>query len=503
MLHFWAFIIPLISLFLQSYPRFFNKYFGVDVWTRLLEIEHVKKAGHTIPGKIKKGFIIDGYFDYPIFFPWLFSFFSKKFLLTLQGFVSPFFDCLQNLVLYFIAYSITQNITIALLSQLIYTLIPIIPIENSYLTPRSLGYFVFTLSFYPLMMFSITNEPLYLILGFIFSVLLFLTHRFALQSLLFISLFFTFVDRSPTYLLSFFIAGGVAILLTGGYYLRIAKGHLYNIYFWVKNYEYRFAHQIYGNVKQKKQDWVSKIYPLLSTLSPILIIATNSWILSGFIYLFIYRNKFPEFPHTIILYKMSIWILFFYVIGAIILKVKRLIPIGEGQRYLEMASVPASLLSAILFYYAYQEWGLPVLIGFILMLTGNLSLILTLQIKGIIKDKNRSLTKELTEMYRYINKLPGRPRLLCIPHQITTMTVYNTKADVFVNADNPGLMKIQDVYPILKKSVQNLQKEYNLDYILFRESFANLKDIKLQKAIIEHRVGDIVLVKLKKHANET
>jgi hypothetical protein len=323
MFHFWALFIPLISLFLQSYPRFFNKYFGVDVWTRLLEIEHVKKSGHKIPGKITKGFIIDGYFDYPIFFPWIFSFFPKKLLLKYQGFVSPFFDVLQNIVLYFIAYSVTHNITISLLSQLIYTVIPIIPIENSYLTPRSLGYFIFTLSFYPIMMYHITHEVFYIIIGFIFSVLLFLTHRFALQSLLFISLFFTFVDHSSLYLLSFLLACITALLLTGGYYLRIVKGHLYNIYFWVKNYEFRFAHQIYGNVKPKKQDWVSKIYPLLSALSPILIIGTNSWILSAFIYLYIYLNNIKGFPKNIILYKMSLWIIFFYVIGSIILKIKK------------------------------------------------------------------------------------------------------------------------------------------------------------------------------------
>jgi hypothetical protein len=83
------------------------------------------------------------------------------------------------------------------------------------------------------------------------------------------------------------------------------------------------------------------------------------------------------------------------------------------------------------------------------------------------------------------------------------MTVYNTKADVLVNADNPGLMKIQNVYPILKKSIYTLQKEYNLNYVLFRESFANLKDVKLQKAAIEHKVGDIILIRLKKNASET
>lgn len=492
-----AFIFPILSFFLQSYPRFFNKYFGVDVWTRLLEIEHIKKSHHRIPKKISKGFIIEGNFDYPILFPWMFSFFPKKTLLNIQGYVSPFFDAIQNLLLFFITYSLTGNITISLLSQLIYSLILIIPIENSYLTPRSLGYLVFTLAFYPLFMFTITNEVLYLLLGLIFSTILFLTHRFALQSLLFICIFFTFFDKSFVYLTVFVISFIFATILTNGYYLRVAKGHLYNIYFWIKNYKYRFAHQIYKNVKPKKQDWVSKIYPLLSALSPILIILTNTWIIAGFVYFYIYINKFTQFPIEIVYYKMSIWIIFFYVIGAIILKIKRLIPIGEGQRYLEMASVPASVLSAIITYYAYQQWPIETLVLFSVLITCNLSMILILQIKGIIKDKNRSLTTELINMYKYINKLPGRPRILCIPHQITTMTVYNTKADIFVNADNPGLMKIQEVYPILKKSIKFLKTKYNLDYLLLRESFAPLKDIKLQKVKIKHKVGDILLIDLK------
>jgi hypothetical protein len=502
MVYFLSLCIPLLSFILQTYPRFFNKYFGVDVWTRLLEIDQVKKAKHRIPRKITKGFIIEGNFDYPIFFPWIFSFFPKKLLFKYQGFVSPFFDVLQNVILYFIAYSLTQNVAIALLSQLIYSLIPILPIENSYLTPRSLGYLFFTLSFYPIMLFHTNHDFRYLVCGFLFSVLLFLTHRFALQSLLFISLFFTFVDNSFLYLLSFVIAGITAVLLTGGYYLRVAKGHLYNIYFWVKNYQFRFAHQIYGNIKPKKQDWVTKIYPLLSTLSPILIIATNSSILSAFVYFYMYYSRFPNFPKNIIFLKFSIWIIFFYVIGSIILRVKRLIPIGEGQRYLEMASVPSSILSAVLFYYSFQKWKTIAVIFFVFFALGNLSIIILLQIKGVIKDKNRSLTKDLLYMYRYINRLPGRIRILCIPHQITTMTVYNTKADVFVNADNPGLMKIQDVYPVLKKSISSLQKEYNLDYILFRESFAKLHDVKLQKSAIQYRVGDIVLIRLKKRTSE-
>ena len=98
--------------------------------------------------------------------------------------------------------------------------------------------------------------------------------------------------------------------------------------------------------------------------------------------------------------------------------------------------------------------------------------------------------------FKFINKLPGTPRIMCIPHQITTMTVYNTRADVLVNADNPGLMKLTDFYPVLKMPVVELARKYNLDYLLLRETFAKTEDLKIKKPNIIYRSGDILILKL-------
>ncbi len=489
-------IIPFISIFLQSYPRFFNKYFGVDVWTRLLEIDHVKRAHHKIPKKIKKGFIIDGLFDYPIIFPWMFSFFPKKFLLNIQGFVSPFFDSLQNILVFYITFSLTNSLPASLLAQIMYALIPIIPIENSYLTPRSLGYLNFTLAFYPLLLFHINNNIFLLIISLFFTCTLFLTHRFALQSFIFISLFFSIVDHSFVYLLNLILSFIIVVTLTKGFYLRVAKGHFYNIYFWVVNYKFRFAHQIYGLKSTKKMDWVGKAYSLLSLFSPIFLFAVNIWAFSAILYLVFYLKKFPDFPINIIYFKMGLWIIFFYIFGSIVLKIKRLIPIGEGQRYMEMASVPSVVLSSIIFFYFFDKFGIIAIAVLIFLMLSNLLFILFVQIKGIIADKNRSLTYDLKQTYRFINSLKGGPRIICIPHQITTMTVYNTKADILVNADNPGLMQIMEIYPILKKPISYFQKKYSLGYLLLRESFVKLEDLHIKNPKIIFKSGDILLIKL-------
>jgi hypothetical protein len=489
-------VIPLLNFILQSYPRLFNKFFGVDVWTRLLEIDQIKKAGHKIPNKITKGFIIQGYFDYPPVFPFIFSFFSKKFLLTYQGFVSPFFDALQNIFVFVICYQLTNNVAISLVAQAIYSLTPIIPIENSYLTPRSLGYFMFTLAFYPILLFHVNHQPSTLFLSFLFTTILFLTHRFALQSFIFISLFFTFFDQSWIYLFNLISGFVSAVILTKGYYLRVAKGHWSNIYFWILQSKYRFAHQIYGLQTTKKLDWVGKVYSLLSTFSPIFLFGLNVWILSGFIYFYLVVFQHINIINNPMFFKMSVWILFFYLFGAIVLKVRKLLPIGEGQRYLEMATVPGAILSSVLFFYFYEQFGIISFAVLAIMLTGNLGLIVLIQIKGIIKDKNRSLTDDIKKAYAYINKLSGTPRIICIPHQNTTMTIYHTKADVLVNADNEQLMTMFDFYPVLKKPLSEIKNKYHLDYLLMRETFVKLQDLKLKKPNVVFKSGDILLIKL-------
>jgi hypothetical protein len=283
--------------------------------------------------------------------------------------------------------------------------------------------------------------------------------------------------------------------LTKGYYLRVAKGHLFNIYFWVLNYKYRFAHQVYGLKSEKKLDWVGRIYRLLAMLPPFFLSFVDFWSLSGFVYLYLIHTNI--IGRNEVFFKMSLWIVFLYIISSLVLKIKLLIPIGEGQRYLEFATVPSSILSSVLFSFSYAKFGTISLFVFCLVLAINLSLILYVQIKGIIMDRNRTLTKDIKKVFSFINKLPGTPRIMCIPHQITTMVVYHTKAEILVNADNPGLIKIMDFYPILKKPISKFAKEYNLDYLLINESYAYLNELRLGAKKIVYRSGNIVLLAIK------
>lgn len=489
-----ALLFPIISYFLQVFPRFFNKYFGVDVWTLLIEAKLVRKNKHRIPkGKISEGFIFEGYFDYPPIFLIMLSFFSPKMLFKLQGFIAPFFDALQNIVVFFIAYSLTQDLRIALLAQAIYTFTPVSALENSALTPRSFGYMLFTLAFYFLVLYRNADptSQVYLLVGFIFTTIVLLSHKFATQSLFFISIIFCAIERTPFYLLNFVIAAITATIISKGYYLKVLKSHLNIMHFWFRNYRGRYMHQVYGDKARKmKPDFVSYLFKILYRVAPISLLGLNAWILSAFIFTILNGAE------NVMLYKMALWSIAFYVLAVLVLTVKRLTPIGEGYRYLEMTIVPTSILSSYIFFQLYDSsFRQFAIFALIFLLLFNLLSIVVIQIKGIVKDKNRSLTDNMSKLFSKINKLPGTPRIMCIPHQITTMVVYKTKAKVLVNLDAASFTQMEDFFPIFKKSVASVVKKYDISHIILREDFAKLSDLRFKKYKVIYQSGDVILVK--------
>lgn len=481
-MNFVPFIIPALSFILQAYPRLFNKYFGVDVWSRMLEADLIRKNKHRNPmNKISNGFLLEGYFNYPPVFPWLLSFVPKKTLFALQGFIAPIFDVLQNIIVFLITLQLTNKIEVAVLSQLIYATIPLTILENSYLTPRSLGYLNLTLAFYPLILYSVNHQIFYLIASFIFIILIFFTHKFATQSLFFISLFFTLIEKNPLYIVVFLSGMIMAILISKGYYFRIFGGHIGNILFWFKNIDYRFAHQVRGLITQnKKTDFVGQIYNLMRLFSPVMLLATNPWMIFTFIYLIDKSFNLSLFSQNILYFKLSLWVLFFYFFSIFVLSFKFLIPIGEGQRYLEMATAPCAIIGSIVIYSLFNTiYRAPTIFIFSFLILMNLVLIIFLQWKGIIKDKNRSMTSDMIPVFSFINKYIN-PRILCVPHQITTMVLYNTRAKVLVDIESGTLQKISDVFPVLRKNVYEIAKKYNLNLLVLKKDYATMKELKIK-----------------------
>jgi len=484
-------IIPLLALIFESYPRFLNREFGVDIWTHLLYLkEYHKQKG--IPRKIEDGFLVSGTYDYPPAFIFILSKFPFRLVEKYEFLFSPFFDAIHLILIYIIAYYLTGNIIIALLTQFFYTLTPIIILENSSATPRSMGYTLFTIVLISLFLFNINGSYIYLLSAVISGSLIFLSHRFTAQGFLFFSIFLTILQRNFIYSFVFIVCFIFALILSKGFYIKVLKGHMGNLIFWYKNINFRFAHQVKGNYEEyKTKDFIFRLYNQFLKFPPFIFAITNPWTLPSIFIILLGLSATP------ITKFMLAWVIFSYILALLTTWIPKLRFLGEGQRYLELSAFPAAFLSSLLLISLLKtNYGSLAVILYSFISLASLITIIVIQRKGIIKEKLRTLTPGMKSMFKYLKNMKNKPDLLCIPHQITTNTIYHTDCRVFVNADYAGINKISEVYPYFTKPIPEVMKKYRLDMILLNSDYAKIEDLKLRKYVIIKNIDNFFLIKI-------
>ena len=169
--------------------------------------------------------------------------------------------------------------------------------------------------------------------------------------------------------------------------------------------------------------------------------------------------------------------------------------LGEGQRYLELSAFPTALIAAYTLLTASHAFFIFGIFVYGIFIIGSFITVIVIQRKAIIKDTLRRVTPSMQAMFNYLKTLKTKPKLLCIPHQITTNTIYHTGCPVFVNADYKNIQKIADVYPFMRKSISEIMKLHNLDLVLLNTNYATLNELKVRNPKIVKKFDNFVLFK--------
>lgn len=479
----YGLIIPVLSFLLQIWPRFKNRYFGIDTWRHLMYANYVR-THRRFPKEIKDRYLIVGPYGYPPFVVLILSLFKKSFTEKYQLLFSPAFDFIHNYLIFFAALFITGDLFIAVTAQVIASLVPIVVMEASNLNTRGLSYLVFTLSFVPLLYFSLTNEYFWLIVSFFFLVLLFYTHRFALQAYLFNCILFSLIERNPMYTL-FFIATFLFVYVTGGsFYKAIFDEHMAHLIFWRKNMHLRFAHQFRGLPEPKKvTDFVQRIF-MLSTKNPLIfMVGNNPWILLYvLLVLLLHFQVWPinQLQDNNFIDKLNIWILGSFLASALVLGIKYIRFLGEGNRYVEYGIFPLSTVTAYYISSLYQAYPFYTLLTFAIVCLLLLGMIIYLQVKTILHDRVRSITKPLWEVIHYLNKEGEKVRLAIFPFSLGDAFMYFIRGKV-LTSDSITALKELNIWPVMKDPVQKVIKDYKINHILFDTNYITLKELKIRK----------------------
>lgn len=496
--------VAAVSFYIQVRPRIKNRYFGVDGWRHLMIADYIR-VNKKYPKCMDK-FLIEAPSDYPPCLRVILSWFPKSFIDRYEWLVCPAIDFCHIMVLFGFVYYFTHNLILAVLSQIIYLSTPLTIMENSNLTTRSLASFLFTLTFVGILGFLFTGSWLFFIYAVAMVSLLLLSHRMSVQAMLFLVVFFTIYDKNILYLLIFALGMGLAIIVSKGFYLTVIKGHLAMLEYWRQNIMYRYAHEVRGLPKKgqkKNTDMVFNIYQKVKSAPFIVVFAANPFVL--FVLNFVLIRKFDFYPsvdyfgfNPALMDKFIAWVLFLLIAGIIIRSFRFVEFMGEGERYIEYAAFPISIMGALVVYNSLQTpYANFVLAGFTaFVVLGGIGPAIYFQQKIITHDEERSVKESLWKIFDYINTMRGEVRIMCIPQLMNTSVMYFTKAKTLCTDNSIAhITDLSNVLPVIKKPLKEIFEKYKINYMLVNEHYVGLDELNIEPKEIVKQEGAFYLLK--------
>lgn len=492
----WGVPLAALSFCLQTWPRWFNRYFGVDVWRHIDEAMFIREHRRLNTGPQER-YLIDRPTDYPPLLRLLLALFPRRWLDEWQWAISPAIDAVHNLLLFAVLLALTGEVRVAWLGQLFYLASPIVILENSNLTTRPLGSLTFTLAVWPLVLFLAGDGWAWWGIAVIGVAILCLAHRMSLQALIAVAVLFTVVERSAWPLLAVAAGMAAALLLSRGFYWQVLRGHLAMLKFWSQNIQYKVAHQVRGVPKrgERNPDMVFRINHWLKDSHLVAIVGANPWIpVMAVLYYGV------SSAHTLVLDRCAVWVVGLVVVGWAIRQLHALRFLGEGERYVEYASFPtAVVLSLTLWSVQGASWFAWLVAGCVAVFIGACLIpTMILQYLVILKDVERSVTPALQKVLAYLERVPEEVRLFTVPLYLITPAMHWTRCRV-VSTDNSTahVTDIQDFAPYLKKPLPEILQRYRVNYLLMSERYVSLQELEVPQADIVFTSGPYRLLRLR------
>lgn len=488
----------------QSWPRFISRYFGVDVWRHLLAAEFIRK-NKKLPVESLEAYLFKGKFDYPPLFLIFISLLPKETAEKFQGFISPFIEFLHSLLIFWTCFILTKNPAIAFGAQIIYALIPVVVMENSQLSARGFGSFVFSLSFVPMIFYSVYGADIFLWLAVFFTAALFMSHKMAAQAMCFTTALFSILDRNIAYLLIYLAAFALVWLMFPKLYKRIFMGQIAVLKFFQKNIRVRYAHQIKGSTKkpQLNADFVNRIKGLIGRFPVAAVITSNPFIVM-FVVMYITFVFNPNVSYLLpityqVFGKFLLWLVIMYIMGVLTAQVRLFQFLGEGTKYTLYAAFPLSIILA-----AFSSYCLDVLrdnrffLSLIIFGLVSWALILFLQKKIILKDKVRSFTPGLVKMVNFLRSVKEDVRLAVFPLSTAEIISYFAGCKV-LSTDSAYAHGYNEDYlnfnPVLRKPLKYFFDKYRINYVLINKNYVILNEMCLEDVELTREEEDFILLK--------
>jgi hypothetical protein len=492
--------MSLIGLALYLRLRVFigNQPGGVDTWYYLASAEAIRRQ-KWLPISLPQYLLHDRHESYPAVFPIFLALLPRAWLRSYFWLVSPVVDSLQLLLLYLLAFRLTDSVLAAGTAGLIYAVTPQLISETRNLNGRAFASLLQTLAMITLLRSIIPEDalgpglfdpvaPALFWVAVLLIAVLYNTHTSTTIAFLVSLATLTVVFREPR----FIVAGAAgfvgAIVLSGGYYIRVLGNHLHAARFWVRNVHLTRAHQIDDSpvLSQERQERQKRKNGTRSAKKParglyrsrlnvlVRLLGENPFIVAMMV------TPPPQHIWGLYMYWWALAVLGWAVLTSFGGPLRIL---GPGYHYMKASVFPSAYALAVIVNVQEGAVSLPGLAVLLSLIASFAALAYFYRVMTTRRTEHTAHTPpDLAEAAAY---LAGQPpgNVLVLPTMYADYVTFASGKPVLWGGHSGDLRKFEEFYPVVRRPLRYFFEQYAIEYILLDLQYVTPDRLGLSDAI--------------------
>jgi hypothetical protein len=464
---------------------------GVDTWYYLASADALRRQ-KRLPIRLPQYLLHEPTESYPAGFPVFLALLPETWLRRYFWLVSPLIDTIHLLLLYLVAYRLTDSVLAASTAGLIYAVTPQLISETRNLNARAFASLLQTLAMLAVLRAVIPSlGPTRALLGasgiawilvaLVLIGLLYNTHTSTTIAFLVSAATLTVVSRDPRFLGLGLLGLPVAILLSGGYYLRVIRNHWCAARFWFRNVHLTRAHQVNDS-------------PVLQGLSDapaptgvgLYRRGGRGWL--GLAVRLAGENPFvlPMLPLLATRIFPNVWATYMYwwavsiVAWAVLTTfVPPLRILGPGFHYMKASIFPTAYVLAVtvnVYEGAVSSVGLLLAVAVIASFA---ALAAFYRIMAARQTEHTAQTPpDLAAAAHYLRSAPGRT-VLVLPNMYADYVAYTAGKAVVWGGHSGDLTRFEEFFPVLRRRLSYFFDTYGVDYLVLDHAYTTPARLQL------------------------
>ena len=464
----------LLALYLRLRVFIGTRPGGVDTWYYLASAEAIRRQ-KRLPISLPQYLLHDKTESYPAVFPLFLALLPQDWLKRNFWLVSPLIDSVQLLLLYLLTFRLTDSVLASATAGLIYAVTPQLISETRNLNGRAFASLLQTIAMVVLLRSTIPSSgvsaamvpgdwTLWWVAVFLIAVL-YNTHTSTTIALLVSVGTLTVVFQDVRYVLAGVVGLPVAVLISGGYYLRVIGNHLHGARFWMRNVHLTRAHQIDDSpilgIRDRARSSARGLYqsPLMLLVR---VLGENPFILAMLV------TPVPANVWAEHMYWWAVAILGWSVLTTFGGPLRIL---GPGFHYMKASVFPTAYALAVTVNI--QE-GAFSLVGLVLLLSFLASFAALAYFYRVMNRRTTEHTAQtppdLAEASMYLRGMPGK-NVLVLPSMYADYVAYAADKAVVWGGHSGDLRRLEEFYPVVRKPVEYFVERYDVSYLLLDNAY--------------------------------